>query len=67
MEEGKKSTKLHQFLSEVGVKAFRQHLGKLLGIARISSTKEEYEDHFQKIFGTQLLFDFEKELDMKVD
>lgn len=67
MEEGKKSTKLHQFLSEVGVKAFRQHLGQLLGIARISSTKEEYEAHFQKIFGTQLLFDFEKELDMKVD
>lgn len=46
--------KLHQFLSEVGVKALRTQLGQLLGIARISKDKAEYESFFQKLFGTQL-------------
>jgi hypothetical protein len=46
--------KLHQFLSEIGVKALRTQLGQLLGIARISATKEEYEGFFQKLFGQQL-------------
>ncbi|MCH5508847.1 P63C domain-containing protein [Pseudomonas syringae] len=45
--------KLHQFLSDVGVKALRQQLGQLLGIARISSTKEQYEDFVDKLFGDQ--------------
>lgn len=45
--------KLHQFLSEVGVKALRQHLGQLLGIAQVSSDKTEYERHVNKIFGQQ--------------
>jgi hypothetical protein len=40
--------KLNQFLSEIGVKALRTHLGQLLGIARISSTREEYESFFSK-------------------
>ncbi len=43
--------KLHQFLSEVGVKALRQQLGQLLGVARISKTKEEYEGHVDTLFG----------------
>ena len=46
--------KLHQFLSEIGVKALRTHLGQLLGIARISKSKEEYERYFQRLFGEQL-------------
>lgn len=46
--------KLHQFLSEIGVKALRQHLGQLLGIARISKNREEYEEHFHTLFGEQL-------------
>ena len=50
--------KLHQFLSEVGVKALRTHLGQLLGIAQVSSGAEEYERHVEKIFGTQLRWDF---------
>ncbi len=45
--------KLHQFLSEVGVKAIRQQLGQLLGIARISQDKVEYEGYFKKLFGEQ--------------
>jgi hypothetical protein len=45
--------KLHQFLSEVGVKALRQHLGQLLGIAQVSGDQAEYEKHVRKIFGEQ--------------
>jgi hypothetical protein len=45
--------KLHQFLSEVGVKALRTHLGQLLGIARISNDKSQYESHWRKLFGNQ--------------
>jgi P63C domain len=45
--------KLHQFLSEVGVKALRTHLGQLLGIARISKTQRQYESHFKSLFGDQ--------------
>lgn len=45
--------KLHQFLSDIGVKALRTHLGQLLGIARISRTSREYEGFFQQLFGDQ--------------
>jgi P63C domain len=45
--------RLHQFLSDIGVKALRQHLGQLLGIAQVSSDKAEYERHVRKIFGQQ--------------
>lgn len=45
--------KLHQFLSDVGVKALRQHLGQLLGIAQISDKQEDYERNVRKVFGTQ--------------
>ena len=45
--------KLHQFLSDIGVKALRNHLGQLLGIARISDEKDDYERHFKKLFGAQ--------------
>jgi hypothetical protein len=45
--------KLHQFLSEVGVKALRQHLGQLLGIAQVSTDKLEYERYVRRIFGSQ--------------
>ncbi len=46
--------KLHQFLSEVGVKTLRTHLGQLLGIAQISNSREEYERYVEKVFGRQL-------------
>lgn len=48
-----RNKRLFQFLSEVGIKALRTHLGQLLGIARISRTKEQYEDHVQTLFGDQ--------------
>jgi len=43
--------RLHQFLSDVGVKALRQHLGQLLGIAQLSDSKEAYEENVLKVFG----------------
>jgi hypothetical protein len=52
-ESGDRNKRLHQFLSEVGVKALRSQLGQLLGIARLSSGKEEYEANFKKLFGEQ--------------
>jgi hypothetical protein len=50
----KRHSRLHQFLSEIGVKALRVHLGKLTGIANVSADKNEYERHFKKVFGQQL-------------
>jgi hypothetical protein len=49
--------KLHQFLSDIGVKALRQHLGQLLGIAQVSRDQGEYEGHVRRVFGEQLELD----------
>jgi hypothetical protein len=56
-ESAERYKKLHQFLSDIGVKALRTHLGQLLGIAKISETKEEYEKYFRRLFGDPELFD----------
>lgn len=53
-ESNKRNAKLHQFLSDIGVKALRVHLGKLTGIANVSKDKDEYERNFKKVFGQQL-------------
>lgn len=45
--------RLHQFLSEIGVKVLRTHLGQLLGIAQVSASKEQYEKNVNKVFGAQ--------------
>jgi hypothetical protein len=50
--------RLHQFLSEIGVKALRTHLGQLLGIARIAKSKIEYEEYFRTLFGSQIEMSF---------
>jgi hypothetical protein len=49
--------RLHQFLSAVGVKALRTHLGQLLGIAQISEDRDQYEKHVKKVFGDQIEMD----------
>jgi hypothetical protein len=58
---GDRKKRLHQFLSEVGAKVLRTHLGQLLGIAQVSKDQHEYERHVKNIFGTnqQYEFDFE--------
>ena len=45
--------KLHQFLSDVGVRALRSQLGQTLGIALVSDTAEEYEANIKKAFNDQ--------------
>lgn len=45
--------KLHQFLSEVGVKALRTQLGQTLGIAQVSDTAEQYEANIKRVFSDQ--------------
>jgi hypothetical protein len=45
--------KLHQFLSDIGVKALRTQLGQTLGIAQVSDTAEQYEANIQRVFGAQ--------------
>ena len=45
--------RLHQFLSDIGVKALRTQLGQTLGIAKISDNQEQYEANIQKAFGLQ--------------
>jgi hypothetical protein len=57
-ESNDRHRRLHQFLSEVGVKALRQHLGRLLGIAEMSETRDQYEKSVRRIFGEQKEFDF---------
>lgn len=42
---GERTDKIHQFLSEIGVKALRTQVGKITGIASVSRTREEYERH----------------------
>jgi P63C domain len=56
--------KLHQFLSEVGVKALRTHLGQVLGIARISKTKDQYEQNINTLFGEK---DYAAQLEINYD
>jgi len=44
------------FLSEVGVKALRTQIGKIIGIATVSDNREEYEKYIaEKIYGQQSL------------
>jgi hypothetical protein len=53
-QSGDPHTRLHQFLTEIGVKALRTQLGQLLGIARIARSEDEYEEYFHRLFGEQL-------------
>lgn len=55
-EHGEKGDKIHQFLSEIGVKALRTQVGKILGIATVSNSREEYEKYIsEKVYGQQTL------------
>lgn len=55
-EHGEKNDKIHQFLSEIGVKALRTQVGKILGIAMVSENREEYEKYIdEKIYGQRRL------------
>ena len=51
--DGDRQKKLFQFLSGIGARALRIHLGRVLEMAESSETAEEYERKIAKRFGTQ--------------
>ena len=52
-QEGDKNKKLFQFLNEIGTRALRMHLGRVLEMAESSANKIEYEGKIEKRFGSQ--------------
>jgi len=53
-ENGKRGDKIHMFLSDVGVKALRRHIGKIIGMASMCEKKEQYEAGLKKVFGEDI-------------
>lgn len=51
--EGDRQKKLFQFLNEVGARALRMHLGRVLEMAESSETSQEYEQRIKQRFGDQ--------------
>jgi hypothetical protein len=49
-ENGKRGDKIHMFLSDIGVKALRRHIGKIIGMASMCETKDQYEKALEKVF-----------------
>lgn len=52
-KNGDKNKKLFQFLNEIGTRALRMHLGRVLEMAESSSNQIEYENKIEKRFGDQ--------------
>jgi hypothetical protein len=52
--DGDRRKKLFQFLSLIGARALRMHLGRILEMAEDSKTSEEYERRVRVRFGDQL-------------
>ena len=50
---GTRQTKLFQFLNEVGARALRMHLGRVLEMAESSDSRDEYERKIAARFGDQ--------------
>ena len=51
--DGARQKKLFQFLNEVGARALRMHLGRVLEMAESSADKESYEKRIRDRFGNQ--------------
>jgi len=51
--DGDRGTKLFQFLNELGARALRMQLGRVLEMAESSPTKVEYENKHAERFGGQ--------------
>lgn len=58
-KDGDRKKKLFQFLSEVGTRALRMHLGRVLEMAEDSKDRSAYEKRIVKRFGEQQEFDFD--------
>lgn len=57
-EGGDRNKKLFQFLNEVGARALRMQLGRVLEMSESSKTKTEYENKISERFGGQQDFEF---------
>lgn len=57
-KEGDSKKKLFQFLNEVGARALRMQLGRVLEMTESSANKDEYEEKITKRFGGQQHFNF---------
>lgn len=55
---GDRNKKLFQFLNEVGARALRIQLGRVLEMSESAKTKTEYENKISERFGGQQDFDF---------
>jgi len=51
--DGDRQKKLFQFLNEIGARALRMHLGRVLEMAESSANKREYEKKVNNRFGDQ--------------
>jgi hypothetical protein len=51
--DGGRKTKLFQFLNDIGARALRMHLGRVLEMSESSKTKVEYERRIVERFGGQ--------------
>ena len=52
-KDGNRQKKLFQFLNEIGARALRMHLGRVLEMAESSATRHEYERKIAERFGGQ--------------
>jgi hypothetical protein len=48
-ENGKRGDKIHQFLAEVGVKALKQQIGKVLAVSELFGERDTYEAALTKV------------------
>ena len=53
-QEGARAKKLFQFLNEVGARALRMHIGRVLEMAESSTDKYAYENRIAERFGGQI-------------
>ena len=52
-KDGDRQKKLFQFLNDLGARALRIQLGRVLEMCESSSSKAEYEEKIKKRFGEQ--------------
>jgi hypothetical protein len=59
---GGRRYKLHQFLSEIGVNAFRQHLWQVVGIGNAATDKHQFVRAFYRAFPEAIPLGYQYEL-----
>jgi hypothetical protein len=57
-QDGDRNKKLFQFLNDLGARALRMHIGRLLEMTESSDDREAYERRVTERFGGQQEFDF---------